>query len=216
MRATNASTRCSARGTPLLAAVAWLLLGVALTGASSRPKAGGKAAAAGGDADGGAVRAEATHVRPFELQLFALINQERKQHGVPRLKLSPKLSRVARTHSEEMRDKGYLDHISPVSRRSTPRKRFRRAFGYEPHVIAENVARRAGSAWCLTADRIQKTHQSLMGSRHHRENILRPEVQHVGIGIAINESGHYWVTEVFVRASAPDEETDTKKAAKKL
>jgi uncharacterized protein YkwD len=216
MRARNANTRCRGRGTPLLAAVGWVLLSVALTGASSSRKAGDTKAAPGSEAGGGAVRDEAAQVRPFELQVLELINQERKRRGVPPLKLSSKLSRVARTHSEEMRDKGYMGHISPVSRHSTPRKRFRRVFGYEPYLIGENVARRAGPQWCLTAERIGKTHQGLMGSRHHRDNILRPEFRHVGIGIAVNEGGHYWVTEVFVRASAPAEEKDASRLARKL
>jgi uncharacterized protein YkwD len=159
-------------------------------------------------------RDDLAQVRPFELQLFDLINQEREQRGVPPVKLSQKLSGVARRHSQEMRDRKYMGHISPVAARRTPQKRFRASFGYEPYLIGENVARREGTRWCLTADRIEKTHRDLMDSAHHRENILRPEFEHVGIGIAVNESGHYWVTEVFVRQSAPEGQAGNQKAVK--
>jgi len=185
----------------LVAASGWVLAGVALAHAAPHAKGTDNGAKA---AEGGA-----SQVRPYELQLFGLINEERKRHGVRALKLSRKLSRVARRHSQEMRDRGYLGHISPIAERSTPRKRYRKAFDDEPYLIGENVARRAGAEWCLSAERMEKTHRGLMDSRHHRENMIRPEFEQVGIGIAINESGHYWVTELFVCVPAPEENAST-------
>ncbi len=188
--------------TQLPAVAACALAGVVLLSGWPRADALAKHGADGKKRHANARGAAASEVSPFELQLFALINKERKEHGVLPLKLSPRLSRVARRHSEEMRDRGYMGHISPVPARSTPRKRFKRTFAYEPYIIGENVARRAGPQWCLTAGKIEKTHQGLMGSTHHRENILRPEFQQVGIGISVNDSGHYWITELFVCVSA--------------
>ncbi len=165
-----------------------VLASLALGDAASGAKRHRKAAA------GQSSREELARVQPFEMQLLESINHERKQHGVPALKLDPKLSNVARGHSQAMRDKDFFGHISPVPAQSTPRKRYESASGREPYIIGENVARRFGTQWCLTDDRIGKTHRGLMDSPGHRENILRREFQQVGIGIAINEGGDYWGT----------------------
>ena len=215
MREGTAHIRLSAgRMASLGVAGAFVLACIALVDASARAEGAGTGARTARKAGSSAPSDDRSQVRPYELQLVELITSERKQRGLPSLKLSPKLSRVARRHSEEMRDMGYMGHISPVPARSTPLKRFQSAFEYEPYVIGENVARRAGPQWCLTADRIEKTHQGLMSSTHHRENILRPEFEQLGIGIAVNDNGDYWVTELFVCVPAPEAKATPKQLAK--
>ena len=37
----------------------------------------------------------------------------------------------------------------------------------------------------------------LLKSPRHRDSILWDKVQEVGVGIAVNEHGDYWITEMF-------------------
>ena len=54
-----------------------------------------------------------------------LINYERSAAGLAQLGQDTKLSAVARTHSEEMRDRKYVGHESPVAGRRLPDDRYR-------------------------------------------------------------------------------------------
>jgi uncharacterized protein YkwD len=206
---TTRLTGCTFGQATRLAVAVFVLVSLASGDAASGAKRERKAAA------GQSAGEELARVQPFEMQLLESINQERKQYGVAELKLDPKLSNVARGHSQEMRDRNFFGHISPVPAQSTPRKRYESAFGREPYIIGENVARRAGTQWCLTDDRIEKTHRGLMDSPGHRENILRREFQQIGIGIAINEVGDYWVTELFLGESLSNGKWTAGRARKK-
>lgn len=137
---------------------------------------------------------------PFEQQLVDLINAERKSRGLGQLVVNLRLSRVARQHSEEMRDKNYFSHDSPTPGLATMEDRYKAEFREGFHALAENVARGGfvkGSGWALTKENIEGTHQGLMRSSRHRSNILLPDVTEVGVGIAVNVKGDYWVTEMF-------------------
>lgn len=127
-----------------------------------------------------------------------LVNRTRQGCGLPMLAPDPLVAVVARQHSEEMRDQDYFAHESPVPGKTTVQDRFVRVFGYKPRVVGENLARRWGGAFLLVAEKILATHNDLMASRGHRENILYPTVQWLGIGIAANPKGDYWITQVFV------------------
>jgi len=127
-----------------------------------------------------------------------LVNQARLQNGLTTLVPDPTLGIVARRHSEEMRDKNYFGHDSPTPGLATCQDRFRAVFGYRPRLIGENVARRWGTLFCLTEERIAGTHSDFMNSQGHRHNILLDSIEWLGVGIAANANGDYWVTEVFV------------------
>ncbi len=128
-----------------------------------------------------------------------LVNQARLQNGLPALRPDPRLSIVAREHSLEMRDLGYFDHASPTSGLRTPLDRFRSVFNFLPALIAENIARRWGSENCFTLERIRATNQDLLNSPRHRENLLCREVSCMGVGIAVNAQGHYWLTQELAK-----------------
>jgi uncharacterized protein YkwD len=133
-----------------------------------------------------------------EAYVIYLINAARLQQGLTPLAPDPTLGIVARRHSEEMRDQQYFSHQSPTPGLTTCQDRFRAVFGYKPRLIGENVARRWGSLFCLTEEKILGTHNDLMASPGHRQNILLAEVQWLGVGLAANTNGDYWLTEVFV------------------
>jgi len=135
----------------------------------------------------------------YEQRLFALVNEERRNKGLPELLADDTLTKVAREHSGEMRDKGYFAHESPTRGRREPIDRYMLYASRKPKCIAENVARRWGSRPSLNAENMARTHEDLMKSKYHRDNILRKEVTHLGVGIASNEKGDYWVTQVFAK-----------------
>lgn len=134
----------------------------------------------------------------LEAYTCSLINQERRVHGLKLLLPDPILARVARQHSEEMRDLQYFAHESPVPGMTTVADRFRRVFGVRPRCIAENVARRWGLACELSEAKLLDSHRGLMASPGHRANILYPTVQVMGVGLATNLAEEYWLTETFL------------------
>lgn len=132
-------------------------------------------------------------------ELLWLVNDSRRRAGLMFLKPHAAVTLVATRHSEEMRDVGYFSHESPVPANATLLRRFMRVFGFQPALIAENIAFRKSTGCVLTRDNILATHKELMNSPGHRANILRPEVTDFGIGLAVSGETAYWVTEVFVR-----------------
>lgn len=135
----------------------------------------------------------------YEALLIFLVNQERKKQRLSLLVPHAPLSRIARAHSAEMRDKNYFGHTSPTPGRRTCLERFWAVFGYQPPLIAENVARRYGiNMNCFSEEKIRETHSELMQSPGHRRNILLPNVHWLGVGLAVNAQGDYWLTEIFV------------------
>ena len=105
-----------------------------------------------------------------ERQLFDLVNEERTQRGIAALEWDDRLVPVARSHSEEMLMLKYFSHDSPVA--GSPFDRIKGA-GIPYSRAGENLA---------YAQSIAVAHRALMDSPGHRENILRPEFTHMGIG----------------------------------
>ena len=121
-----------------------------------------------------------------ERQLFELLNEERVSRGRTALVWDERLVTVARAHSTEMFRAKYFSHHSPVS--GTPFDRLRAA-GVTYTRAGENLA---------YAQSVAIAHRALMESPGHRENILRPEFTHVGIGVM--SAGVYgrMVTQLFI------------------
>lgn len=134
-----------------------------------------------------------------EAYMTLLLNDMRATKGMTLLYPLPKMVSPARGHSREMRDEGYFSHTSPNEETKTVGDRFGSVFGFQPRCIAENLARRwrSGQGISLSLAHIAESQADLLESPGHRENILREEVTHVAIGIAINEEGDYWVTQMF-------------------
>ncbi len=121
-----------------------------------------------------------------EKQMFDLVNEERASAGVAPLTWDDRLVPVARAHSEEMFMLKYFSHQSPVN--GSPFDRLKAA-GITYTRAGENLA---------YAQSVTIAHRGLMQSEGHRENILRPEFTHIGIGV-IN-AGPYgrMFTQLFV------------------
>ncbi|MCK4324786.1 MAG: hypothetical protein KAW89_09670, partial [Armatimonadetes bacterium] len=66
-------------------------------------------------------------------------------------------------------------------------------------LIAENVARRWGTGDLLTPEKMRKTHHGFLSKTSHRRNLLLASVERLGVGIAVDDEGNYWVTELLAR-----------------
>ncbi|HTE17435.1 MAG TPA: CAP domain-containing protein [Armatimonadota bacterium] len=127
-----------------------------------------------------------------ERELVALIARERAERGLARLDVDVVLIEAARSHSQEMGDKGYFDHYSPTPGRRSPMERYLRASRGSGRGVAvgENI-------YFSSEVSAQGAHRAFMNSRGHRDNILGRNWRRVGIGIHANADGEFWVTEMF-------------------
>ena len=104
--------------------------------------------------------------------LVEAMNRERAMHGLGPLRLNPTLSRAAADRIDDMFAKRYFDHVSPdgVEPFVWATKR-----GYRYRLIGENLA--VGYRGTAVVD-------GWMRSPGHRENILTPGFDEVGVAIA--------------------------------
>lgn len=125
-----------------------------------------------------------------EKQLFSYVNSERTREGLQPLQWDDHLYFVALEHSRDMASANRLSHTG--SDRTDPEKRVLKA-GIYASGVAENVARDLN---------VVSAHTSLMSSIYHRQNIMNPQFERVGIGIVRNAESLY-ITELFT-APLPD------------
>lgn len=114
----------------------------------------------------------AADMNPEELRMLALVNQERAAGGLSILKPDPRMTDLARQHSQEMIDLKYFAHESPVSGGLLSRVLAARIEGWL--IAGENLA---------GAPSVEIAHDALMKSEKHKENILNNQYTHLGIGI---------------------------------
>ena len=112
-----------------------------------------------------------------EKEFAQKINNSRSNHGVGNLSLDKQLSRVARRHTWEMKDKRTLYHTpsSTLRWRVTNWNRLGENVGYGGDV--------------------DSLHQAFMDSPSHRANVLG-NYRHVGIGVK-KDGDIMWVTIIF-------------------
>lgn len=123
-------------------------------------------------------------VTPEELQMVALVNEERTSRGLSALEIDMEMVLVARAHSADMRDRDYFAHTNPDGLDPFDRMS---AAGISYGTAGENLA---------YADSVSRAHTLLMESPGHRANILNGDFGRVGIGIVEIPSG-WMITQVF-------------------
>ncbi len=122
----------------------------------------------------------------FEYQLFDLTNASRVNHGLSVLTWDEHVQQTARKHSKDMAEHNYFSHTnlkgeSPFDRMLRDAVKFTLA--------GENLA--YGQLSSIFA------HEGLMNSKGHRENILQPDFQYLGVGVAFNSESHPYYTQNF-------------------
>jgi uncharacterized protein YkwD len=128
-----------------------------------------------------------------ELKFVELANRERAKRNLSQLSVDPLLILIAREHSLEMMEKNYFNHYSPTSGMKTPMDRYLKGLGHRPAyaVVGENLF------YCSMVD-VDRGHQAFMRSKEHRENLLFPQFDKIGVGIHRNNKGEFWVTQMFL------------------
>jgi uncharacterized protein YkwD len=122
-----------------------------------------------------------SEVSTAERALFDALNRERSAQGLPALGWDAALASAAREHAARMAQRNVLSHQLPgepqVQDRATQA-------GARFTTIAENIAVAPNSA---------TIHSAWMQSPHHRENILDPGLNEVGIGVVKGSDGLFAV-----------------------
>jgi len=122
-------------------------------------------------------------VQPEAWRIVVLANQARDQAGAGPLKWDAALAEAARQHCLRMAAQGSISHQyngepDPGQRASQAGARF--------SLIEENVAFGPAPA---------TIHEQWMHSPPHRENLLNPEVDHVGVALVAGRGGLYAVAD---------------------
>jgi|GEM_PF-790765 len=122
-----------------------------------------------------------------EQKILEFTNKEREKEGAPALKMNEKLFQAARDHSRNMARQQILSH-GLDGKQAWDRVS---KTGYKYTAVAENVAFNQKSPKGVVT--------SWMNSPGHRENILNKQYTEIGIGIAKDEDGKPYYTQVFAR-----------------
>ena len=133
--------------------------------------------------------------RNAEGQLFALGNQARAAQGLRPLGWDPALAAAALNHCVRMAAEAELSH----------------QYDGEPDLSAR--AGHAGAHFSLVEENIAEgyapasIHQAWMNSPHHRENLLNPEVDRVGLAVVARGNTLYAVADFAheVRVLSPEQ-----------
>ena len=116
-------------------------------------------------------------------RIFALANQARAQAGVGRLEWDPALAAAALQHCQRMAAEGPIAH----------------RYGGEPDLSAR--AAQAGAHFSVIEENVavgpsaDTIHQEWMQSPGHRQNLLSPEVDRVGIAVVAARGELYAVAD---------------------
>ena len=117
------------------------------------------------------------------------INRIRAEQGLSQLRLNDQLCAIARSHSSNMAQYGYLSHTDSLGRDFSRRLGSRIA---APHHAGENIARNNFPNSARVAV------QGWTQSPDHLKNILNDNFAETGIGVVVNSQGLVFFTQIFV------------------
>ncbi len=120
----------------------------------------------------------------YRTKLLKLVNDERIKVGLSPVVADTALDKLAQAHSTDMATRNYFGHVDPDGK--TPDIR-RKAAGI-PTPVGENLS---------NAPTLLFSHNGLMQSAIHRNNILNPYWTRVGIGMTRDKDNNILTTEEF-------------------
>jgi uncharacterized protein YkwD len=146
----------------------------------------------------------------IEQRINELVNEKRREHGLPSLVYDASLSNIARLHSQDMADNGYFSHVNlrgedPSERASKYNYPIEKAIGGGAYQvgIGENIGKMptgnvigVGFVSNNPESVAQAQVDSWMTSPGHRDNILSPQYDKIGIGVAY-DGIYYFSTQDF-------------------
>ncbi|HEV2499142.1 MAG TPA: CAP domain-containing protein [Terriglobia bacterium] len=110
------------------------------------------------------------------------------------LRWDPLLAKAALVHSQDMARNHYLGHVG--TRGDSPCDRLAQA-GVRWQAMGENLARSSTVAEAEKAFMNEPDEKS-----NHRSNILNPDFNYVGVGIARGKDGMIYITQEFAEESS--------------
>jgi uncharacterized protein YkwD len=122
----------------------------------------------------------------YEYQIFDLVNAVRSKNHLPLLSWDGKVAATARKHSEDMAKNRYFSHTN-LQGLSLSDRMARDGIAYR--VAGENIAYGQFNAIFV--------HEAWMNSLGHRQNVLYPGYECLGVGVAFNSSGQPYYTQNF-------------------
>jgi uncharacterized protein YkwD len=126
----------------------------------------------------------------LEASTVEAVNRARVERGLTPLRIHSVLVEIARDHSRDMVRRGYFDHRTPTGD-DVQQRVFRRNLRYSR--IGENLHKSRGSE-----DPTRTAVESWLESRGHRDLMLSPEFQQTGIGVAVDDEGAIYFTQLFL------------------
>ncbi len=135
-----------------------------------------------------------TKLSKDEERILELTNAARAKEKLPPLKVNATLLKVARAHAANMAKQHKMEHVLDDK---TPAQRIDKA-GYDYRSVGENIA--AGEKGA-TLDAVFK---GWMESKAHRENILSPKYDEIGLGLATDDKGETYYTQDFGKQRPKD------------
>jgi uncharacterized protein YkwD len=129
-------------------------------------------------------------------RLIIQTNAFRHQEGRPSVAPNPQLTAAAQDFAAFMARTGQLSHTADGQ---TPEVRAK-AHGYDPCLIAENIASQHNPAGFTTESLAEGFFQGWQQSPDHRKNLLDSAVTETGVGVARSEqTGAYYAVQLFGR-----------------
>jgi uncharacterized protein YkwD len=116
-------------------------------------------------------------LRAEEKQMFELHNKERQARNLPTFCVDADLQEAAREHSQDMIRRDYISHDTKGTNEDFS-ERIRR-YGYQGLPVGENITGGSGKA-----GEPGPSMNRWMKSQVHRKNILDPNFDEIGIGVA--------------------------------
>jgi uncharacterized protein YkwD len=128
--------------------------------------------------------------KEIEKKIFLLVNAEREKRNIPKLEFSEILNKLAKGHSSDMAEQEENTHLSSSGE------------GYTERLVREGIYFITNGENVAVSDTFSAEiiHQSLMESKGHRENILNPDFDLVGIGVIYKKGRGYYITQDFLQS----------------
>jgi len=132
-------------------------------------------------------------------QQFLLLNQERTIRGLTPLTLDANLSQMAQGYSQQLRDLHFFSHSSPIAGTFNTRINSNPLVSRHYSLAAENIA---GNPVAGIGPIYEYMYNDVAEACGHRQNILDPQLQLVGIGLVYGSEYGSISAQEFL-ASAP-------------
>ena len=132
-------------------------------------------------------------------QQFRLLNQERMIRGLAPLTLDVNLSQMAQGYSQQLRDLHFFSHVSPIAGAFNTRINSNPLIAMHYSLAAENLA---GNPVAGIGPVYEYVYDDAAEACGHRQNILDPQLQLVGIGLVYGSEYGSISAQEFL-ASAP-------------